>query len=198
MFKIGRRRKEPCGVNIMRHPENQERDQQTNGVEHENQGTDPGDDRKPGPGDEPSGENTTNIGREGFETADLDSREEDPEGTDEESDTWEQGEGGEEDEHMPDLGDLLPPTDVPSLSGLFISMLANSAWQFMGLIPDPKTKQIVTDLKQAGQAIDIIEFVHTTLGNDMGRDMASGIEDLLANLRINYVKKSGMESEKAE
>ena len=121
-----------------------------------------GEDEDPGSDAEP----------EGFETVDLGDEE------------------GEPDEEMPDFSDMLPPTDVMTLSQLFISMLTNSAWQFMGLIPDPKTKKIEADLKQAGQAIDIIEFLHGKLKDDMDKEMASGIDDLLANLRINFVKKS--------
>lgn len=110
---------------------------------------------------------------------------------DEESDEADQELREEEgDREMPDMSDLMPPTDVMSLSHLFISMLTNSTWQHLGLIPDPKTKEIEMDLKQAGLAIDIIEFLFGKLRLEMEKEVASGIEDLLANLRINYVKKS--------
>jgi hypothetical protein len=97
------------------------------------------------------------------------------------------------DEEMPDLSGMLPPTDVLSLSQLFISMLANSAWQYLGLIPDPKTNKIGKDIKQAGQAIDIIEFIHGKMRDDMEKEFVTGVDDLLANLRINFVTKSGEE-----
>lgn len=98
--------------------------------------------------------------------------------------------GEDEDDEIPDMSSLLPPTDVPTLSHLFISMLTNSTWQHLGLIPDPRTRKIEMDLKQAGLAIDIIEFLYEKIKDDMEKEISSGVEDLLANLRINYVTRS--------
>jgi hypothetical protein len=92
-------------------------------------------------------------------------------------------------EGEPDLSSLLPPTDVMELSQLFMSLLGNSAWQHIGLIPDPKTGKIEVDLKQAGLAIDIMSFIYEKTKGDIDKDMAAGIRDLLTNLRVNYVNK---------
>ncbi len=115
------------------------------------------------------------------------------EGEEEDKDMPE-GEGDMPDEEMPDMSDLLPPTDVYMLSQLFVSMLGNSAWQHLGLIPDPKTQTIVKDLKQAGLAIDIMSFIFEKTKDDLEKDMAHGVQDLLTNLRVNYMTKLSEDS----
>jgi len=107
------------------------------------------------------------------------------EGTGEEGTEFEHPGEGEE----PDMDQFMLPTDVYSLSQFFMSLLGNSAWQHLGLIPDPRTKKIEMDLKQAGIAIDIMTTIYDKVKDSIDTELSSGIRDLLSNLRINYVNK---------
>lgn len=169
----------------------------TNGTREEGTGSheDP-EDIGPGDGEEKQRNDfdTVELGKEDGEGKDIGAGDsEDREGNDFETvdlDKEAEVDEKDEDDEIPDMSSLLPPTDVPTLSHLFISMLTNSTWQHLGLIPDPRTRKIEMDLKQAGLAIDIIEFLYEKIKDDMEKEISSGVEDLLANLRINYVTRS--------
>ena len=50
------------------------------------------------------------------------------------------------------------------------------------------------DLKQAGIAIDIMTTIYEKVKDEIEKELADGIRDLLSNLRINFVNKSKEES----
>ncbi|MDR7419753.1 MAG: DUF1844 domain-containing protein [Armatimonadota bacterium] len=79
--------------------------------------------------------------------------------------------------------------DAPGLVMTCVSLLATKAWEAMGLVPDPRTKQIERKLDDAQLAIDaaaaLAEVVRPRLSEAERRE----IDTLLANLRINFVEQ---------
>jgi len=70
-----------------------------------------------------------------------------------------------------------------------VSVLAATAWQSMGLIPHPDTKQIQRNLNDARLAIDstaaLVEVVKSHLPDKQRRE----VEALLTDLRVNFVEQ---------
>jgi len=79
--------------------------------------------------------------------------------------------------------------DLPVLFVWFISMLSGKAWEYLGLIMNPETKEINKDLKKAKIAIDTVAFLYDQVKDDLNLEDFKRIENLLANLRMNYVEK---------
>jgi len=83
----------------------------------------------------------------------------------------------------------LKEPDLPVLFVWFISMLSGKAWEYLGLIMNPETKEINKDLKKAKIAIDTVAFLDDQIKDDLNPEDFKRIENLLANLRMNYVEK---------
>jgi len=79
--------------------------------------------------------------------------------------------------------------DLPVLFVWFISMLSGKAWEYLGLIMNPETKEMNKDLKKAKIAIDTVAFLYDQIKDDLSPEDFKRIENLLANLRMNYVEK---------
>jgi hypothetical protein len=79
--------------------------------------------------------------------------------------------------------------DLPVLFVWFISMLNGKAWEYLGLIMNPETKEINKDLEKAKIAIDTVAFLYDQIKNDLNLEDFKRIDNLLANLRMNYVEK---------
>ncbi len=79
--------------------------------------------------------------------------------------------------------------DLPVLFVWFISMLSGKAWEYLGLIMNPETKEINKDLKKAKIAIDTVAFLYDQIKDDLNPEDFKRTENLLANLRMNYVEK---------
>ncbi len=87
------------------------------------------------------------------------------------------------------------PSDIYSVLGYCLSILASEAWQMLGLIADQSTGEARQDLAQAKVAIDAAgdlgarleaapaEFVPDALKRDL--------RTLLQDLRLNYVSQQG-------
>ena len=90
------------------------------------------------------------------------------------------------------------PSDIYSVLGYCMSILASEAWQLLGLIADRQTGEAQQDLAQAKVAIDAagdlaarleaapIAFVPEALKRDL--------RTLLQDLRLNYVSQQGQSS----
>ena len=79
--------------------------------------------------------------------------------------------------------------DLPVLFVWFISMLSGKAWEYLGLIMNPETKEINKDFRKAKITIDTVAFLYDQIKNDLNHEDFKRIENLLANLRMNYVEK---------
>ncbi len=79
--------------------------------------------------------------------------------------------------------------DAASLVATCISLLAEKAWQAMGLVPNPATKTIERKFDEAQLAIDaavaLADLLRPRLTDGERRD----VETLVANLRINFVEQ---------
>jgi hypothetical protein len=85
--------------------------------------------------------------------------------------------------------EALKEPDLPVLFVWFISMLSGKAWEYLGLIMNPETKEINKDLKKAKIAIDTVAFLYDQIKDGLNPEDFKRIENLLANLRMNYVEK---------
>lgn len=83
----------------------------------------------------------------------------------------------------------LKEPDLPALFVWFISLLSGKAWEYLGLIMNPETKEINKDLKKTKIAIDTVAFLYDQIKDDLNPEDFKRIENLLANLRMNYVEK---------
>jgi len=81
------------------------------------------------------------------------------------------------------------PVSAGALITTCLSLLAARAWEAMGLVPNPRTKQIERNLDDAQLAIDaaaaLAEVVRPRVTDAERRE----IETLVANLRINFVEQ---------
>ena len=79
--------------------------------------------------------------------------------------------------------------DLPVLFVWFISMLSGKTWEYLGLIMNPDTKEMNKDFKKAKIAIDTIAFLYDQIKDNLNLEDFKRVENLLANLRMNYVEK---------
>ena len=87
-----------------------------------------------------------------------------------------------------DPEDLETP-HVNSVIEFSINLLAQSAWQYMGLVPNPVTQEVKKDMSQAKTAIDCVEFLIEKIVGDLERENKRDLQNLVGNLKINFVKK---------
>jgi hypothetical protein len=78
--------------------------------------------------------------------------------------------------------------DVYSLLGLFVGVLAEKAWQTLGLRTKPGTDEVETDFDQARVAIDTLGFFAEKLRPRLPDDEKRRIDGLVADLKLNYVR----------
>jgi len=79
--------------------------------------------------------------------------------------------------------------DLPTLFIWFISMLSGKSWEYLGLIMNPETKKINQDFKKAKISIDTIAYLFDQIKETINKEDFNRIENLLANLRMNYIQK---------
>jgi hypothetical protein len=81
------------------------------------------------------------------------------------------------------------PLRAPDLVRWCVTLLATSAWQAMGLIPDPSTHRVERNLDDARLAIDaaaaLIQHLRPRVPDTEQREF----ETLLTNLRLNFVEQ---------
>ncbi len=71
----------------------------------------------------------------------------------------------------------------------FIGILNGKAWEYLGLMMNPETKELNQDLGKARISIDSIEFLFEQIKNELIAEDKVQLENLLANLQMNYVEK---------
>lgn len=83
---------------------------------------------------------------------------------------------------------LLP---IPDLVRIFIAELQTRALVHMGVIPNPATRLVATDLPQARLAIDSVAALIEQLSPMAPPAEREELQTLLTNLRLNFVQQSG-------
>jgi hypothetical protein len=70
-----------------------------------------------------------------------------------------------------------------------LSLLAAKAWEAMGLVPNPQTKQIERKFDDAQLAIDAAAALAETVKPRLTDAERRELDTLMANLRINFVEQ---------
>jgi len=81
----------------------------------------------------------------------------------------------------------IPPPNVYALLQFVTGMLAEQAWQFMGIRLAPGQKEIARDLAQAKIAIDTAAFIADKISPNISEEERKILRDLISSLQINYV-----------
>lgn len=88
---------------------------------------------------------------------------------------------------QPEMVDIAS-LDVYSLLDLFVGILAEKAWQTLGLRTKTGTDKVETDFDQARVAIDTVSFFAEKLQLRLSEDEKRRLEGLVADLKLNYVR----------
>ncbi len=80
--------------------------------------------------------------------------------------------------------------EIDELLGLFIGILSEKAWQYMGLRLTPGKKETVKDLKKAQSAIDCLIFLTDKLAPSLTPEDTNKLRSMIADIQLNYVKQS--------
>jgi len=87
---------------------------------------------------------------------------------------------------------------VFGIASYAIGLLSMSAWQYLGLVADPKTNKATRDLRQARIAIDCVAGMVDALDKNSGAVDPKTLNDIkrvLNDLRLNFVTQTTMSKE---
>ncbi len=93
------------------------------------------------------------------------------------------------DEESESEGSDQESVNVVSVLVYMLTLLANSAWQWMGLMINPSSGKVEQDLEQTKLAIDTFEFVAGKVTPYIDPRLQKEIQSTLSDLRVNYVEK---------
>ncbi len=91
-------------------------------------------------------------------------------------------------EPTPDAAPASLP-DPRSLIMTSLSLLATKAWEAMGLVPNPDTRQIECRFDDAQLAIDAVAALAGVIRSRLSDAERREVDTLMANLRINFVEQ---------
>ena len=97
-------------------------------------------------------------------------------------------ESGEKEDKVPEPLDVTS-LDVYQLLGLFIGVLSEQAWQYMGLRVRPGSQKVEKDMPRAKVAIDCISYMIERLEPQANDAEKNKLRALLADLQINFVRQ---------
>ena len=88
------------------------------------------------------------------------------------------------------------PTDVSLLDlyqllELFVMLLSEQAWRYMGLRVDPRVNEIKTDFEKAYVAIECIISLVDKLEPHVTSEVKNRLASLITDLQINYARQMG-------
>ena len=86
----------------------------------------------------------------------------------------------------------IPPPNVYAILQFVLGLLAEQAWELMGIRLAPGQKEQVKDLVQAKVAIDTIVFIADKLHPQVGEEERKALRGLISDLQINFVQQSNM------
>ncbi len=87
------------------------------------------------------------------------------------------------------------------LTQLFYSLIYSfqmQTWMSLGKIKNPVTDKIERDLNAAQMTIDIIDMIKEKTKNNLNEQESKFIEQVLADLKLNYVQESSRKEESNE
>jgi hypothetical protein len=84
----------------------------------------------------------------------------------------------------------LTAVELDDLLGLFIGILSEKAWQYMGLRLAPGKSEVEKDMAKARSAIDCVAFLMDKVALSLSPDDAIKLRAIVTDLQLNYVKQS--------
>ncbi len=79
--------------------------------------------------------------------------------------------------------------DIYQLVELFIMLLSEQAWRYIGLRVDPHTNKINKDLTKAHVAIDCIISLVDKIESNLDNKEIESLRKLITDLQINYAEQ---------
>ena len=83
----------------------------------------------------------------------------------------------------------LTAVELDDLLGLFISILSEKAWQYMGVRLAPGKSEVEKDMTKARSTIDCIAFLTDKIAPSLSSDEARRLRSMVTDLQLNYVKQ---------
>ncbi len=87
------------------------------------------------------------------------------------------------------------PIPVKEIILSFIGVLAQTSWEYMGLVTNSITGKIHKDMKEAKLAIDTIDVLFEKIKHNLTEKELKDVERTIDNLKINYVMQLDKEGE---
>lgn len=84
----------------------------------------------------------------------------------------------------------LTAVGLDDLLGLFIGIMSEKAWQYMGLRLTPGKSEAEKDMAKARSAIDCVAFLTEKVALSLSPDDAKKLRSMVTDLQLNYVKQS--------
>ena len=76
--------------------------------------------------------------------------------------------------------------DLFQMLELFVALLSEQAWRYMGLRVDPRTNEVVKDFEKAHVSIECIIAITDKVEQYLSMDAKNRIRSLITDLQINY------------
>jgi len=93
------------------------------------------------------------------------------------------------------VADPLADMDVMDMVSMSIGMFVQEAWVGMGLQARAGAGETKVDLRNARIAISMVEAITGALGEEIGQDERRSIDQMLTDMRVNFVRVSNQSGE---
>ena len=80
--------------------------------------------------------------------------------------------------------------ELDQLLGIFISLLAAKAWQYMGIRLTPGKEETEKDLVKAASAIDLVTVMVDKVAPFLDEDDVGRLRSMIADLQLNYARQA--------
>ncbi len=80
--------------------------------------------------------------------------------------------------------------ELDQLLGIFISLLAAKAWQYMGIRLTPGKEETEKDLAKAAAAIDLVTVMVDKVAPFLDEDDVGRLRSMIADLQLNYARQT--------
>ncbi len=84
----------------------------------------------------------------------------------------------------------LTAVELDDLFGLFIGILSEKAWQYMGIKLVPGKNEVEKDMVKAKAAIDCVAFLTEKIAPTLSPDEDRRLRSMATDLQLNYVKQA--------
>jgi len=83
----------------------------------------------------------------------------------------------------------IPLLDIYQLLQVFVALLSEQAWRYIGLRVDPRTNEIKKDLVKAHVAIDCIIFLVDKMEPHLADAEKERFRNIITDLQLNYAEQ---------